>query len=477
MNLSLALDLGTTSITAIAVDEAGRIVTQITRENDAAVAGLAAGRAEQDPRCIFTLALEALRELADNMTGSPLCLGLTGQMHGTLLVDSERNPLTNLITWQDRRANEIVLGTETTHLECLLSRCSVLALDPTGCRLSPGYMGVTLSVLQSQDELPAAAHRASLLADWIGAELCDEPIVTDRSNAASSGIYDLQSDCWSTELLAACDLSGDLFPTVRESGVVIGRLTPEVAAETGLPSGLPVCNAIGDNQAAVLGSVPSHEPAIQINIGTGGQISWPAPDFTRVADMDTRYLPHDRFMLVGAGLAGGDAFAWVNRTATSWLKSLGLDVPTEQIYEAMTTQAADLSAHNDDLTCNPLFRGTRRQPLARGEFSGVSLDNFTLGHVSRAVLQGIAAGMKWFYDNAGDQQPQSIQRIIGSGNGLRKNPLLVEIIEREFERPVLLPSHEEAAAYGTALLAGSTVGMWADLETAGKCIRLVSGGH
>jgi sedoheptulokinase len=474
MNLSLALDLGTTSITAIAVDEAGQIVTQVTRANDSAVTELTAGRAEQDPRRIFAIALDALRELADRMTGAPLCLGLTGQMHGTLLVDTKRHPITNLITWQDRRANELVSGTKTTHLEDLLSRCSEAALASTGCRLSAGYMAVTLSKVQSQGELPRAAHRTSLLADWIGAELCDEPIVTDRSNAASSGIYDLPSDCWSRELLTACDLSSELFPTVRESGATIGRLTPESAAETGLPSGLPVCNAIGDNQSAVLGSVPSHEPAIQINIGTGGQISWPVSNFTRVPDMDTRYLPHNRFMLVGAGLAGGDAFAWVNRTASTWLQSLGADVPSEEIYQAMTSQAADLSPHNDGLTCDPLFRGTRRQPLARGYFSGVRFDNFSLGHVSRAVLQGIAAGMKWFYDNAGDQQPQAIERIIGSGNGLRKNPLLVEIIEREFERPVFLPSHEEAAAYGTALLAGSTVGVWPDLETAGKCIRLES---
>ena len=89
-------------------------------------------------------------------------------------------------------------------------------------------------------------------------------------------------------------------------------------------------------------------------------------------------------------------------------------------------------------------------------------------------LQGIANGIHWFYENAGSMRPETIPRIIGSGNGLRKNPLLVQIMSKTFDRPVFLPAHQEEAAFGTALLAGSMNGVWPDLKAAGEHIRLVS---
>jgi sugar (pentulose or hexulose) kinase len=259
---------------------------------------------------------------------------------------------------------------------------------------------------------------------------------------------------------------------VRESGAALGGLSPAVAAATGLPVGLPVCNSVGDNQAAVLGSVPVGEPAIQINIGTGGQINWPIERFLRVEAMDTRYLPFGRYMLVGAGLAGGDAYAWVNRTAADWFRALGREISSDEIYQRMNALAAEIPPDCDGLRCEPTFRGTRRQPLVRGTFSGITNENFTLGHISRAVLQGIAEGMHWFYDHAGAHRPDALDRIVGSGNGLRTNPLLVDAIRRSFGREVWLPLHHEEAAYGAALLAGSTTGLWPDLQTAGKHIRL-----
>lgn len=473
MPLALALDLGTTSISAIAVAEDGRVAAQVRLANDATVAGLPAGYAEQSPQRLKSLAVEALRQLAAQLDERPHCLGLTGQMHGTLLVDSTRQPRSNLITWQDRRANQAASRGTGTYLEQFLARCPEAALARTGCRPAAGYLGVTLFVLHQQGERFTGIEGAAFLADWIAAELTDGDIVTDPSNAAASGIYDLAHRRWSDELIAAADIPARLLPPVRESGSVIGGLSTETAATTGLPAGLPVCNAIGDNQAAVLGSVPAGDPAIQINVGTGGQINWPVERFVRVPGMDTRYLPLNRLMLVGAGLSGGDAYAWVNRTAGNWLAAFGIQRSSDEIYSVLSELAARLADDNQGLTCEPLFRGTRRDPSARGEFRGISFDNFSPGHVARAVLQGIARGMYSFYEQSGDARPEKLNRIIGSGNGLRQNPLLVRAISHTFQRPVWFPAHEEEAAYGTALLAGASTGLWPNLETAGRRIRLV----
>jgi sugar (pentulose or hexulose) kinase len=147
-------------------------------------------------------------------------------------------------------------------------------------------------------------------------------------------------------------------------------------------------------------------------------------------------------------------------------------VPTSDFYDRLNALAAAVPDDADGLVCEPFFRGTRRRPDARGMFRGVDESNFTPGHVARAVLNGIAAALHSFYDSAGEQRPATVTRIIGSGNGLRKNRLLVETLARVFQREVWLPAHREEAAYGTALLAGSQTGVWRNLEAAGACIRL-----
>ena len=479
MPLALALDLGTTSIAAAAVAEDGRLAAHIQEPNDSAISGLPAGYAEQDPLRIRQIACRVLRRLAEALSDQPHCLGITGQMHGGLVFDANRRPLTNQMTWQDRRGSLPDSRQEGSYLDGLLRNCPETALFSAGSRPAAGFLGVTLFVLGRQGKLSVErGGRAACVADWIAAELTDGPVAIDPSNAQSLGVFDLEHRSWSDDLLAACNVPRDLMPEVRESGAVLGGLSMAMARETGLPAGLPVCNAIGDNQAAVLGSVPAGQPAIQINVGTGGQINWPVPRFTRLHGMETRYLPVGRLMFVGPGLSGGDAYAWVNRTAAKWLSAFGVERSTDEIYARMNELAqalADQSLPEEQrLVCDPLFRGSRWKPMARGEFHGVTFDNFSLGHVAQAVLRGIAQGMYSFYEAAGNGRPQHLDRIIGSGNGLRKNPLLVREISRRFERPVWFPAHTQEAAYGAALLAGSSTGLWPDLATAGRNIRLVA---
>jgi sugar (pentulose or hexulose) kinase len=477
MPLALALDLGTTSIAAVAVAENGRLIAQAQVPNDAAVAGLPPGFAEQNPLRIREVACGVLRQLAAALPEPPRCLGVTGQMHGGLVVDSTRRPLTHLLTWQDRRANLPDPKGTGTYLETLLSQCPEAALDSTGCRPAAGFLPVMLYVLGKQgNQFADAGHRAACVADWIAAELTDGPVFTDPGDAASWGIYDLEHREWSASLTAACGLARELLPAVRESGAVLGGLSRGMAQATNLPVGLPVCNAVGDNQAAVLGSVPAGSRAIQINVGTGGQINWPTESFTRLEGMETRYLPMRRFMLVGPGLSGGDAYAWVNRTAAQWLAAFGVEHTTDEVYVRMNELVDRLPEGDDGLVCEPLFRGTRWKPKARGEFRGVTFDNFSLGHVARAVLRGIAQGMYAFYDGAGSSRPTDADRIIGSGNGFRKNPRLVREISRRFGLPVWFPAHSQEAAYGAALLAGASTGLWPDLETASQNIRLIEPG-
>ncbi|MFV0444229.1 MAG: sedoheptulokinase [Planctomycetaceae bacterium] len=468
---TVGLDVGTTSISAVAVDERGTLLRAVTRNHHADRPGLPTGHAEQDPQRILNAAVTALRELMEELPATPVCLGLTGQMHGVVLLDAALQPVSQLITWQDRRALAIDSATGVSHLERLLDRCSDAALLSAGCRPSAGFLGTTLYTLRETGSLPREANRAALIIDWLTSQFTGGELITDRSNAGSTGLFDLQGDDWSDELLAAAHVDRAMLPRVAESGAMIGQLASDVAAATGLPTGLPVCNAIGDNQAAIVGSIPAGEEVVHINIGTGGQLSRILDDFRALAGMETRSLPLGRYMLVGAGLAGGDALAWVKRTLAVWLDRCGVGLTDAELYRNI--DAAMMAADDDagGLECAPFFRGTRANPAARGTFQGVDNDNFTPGNIGRAVLNGIAAGMEMFRDLAMNAGDWPAQRIVATGNAVRRNPLLIQRLASVFDLPVDLPVHREEAAYGAALLAGSQTGLWPDLAAAGNHIQ------
>lgn len=471
MSVSLALDLGTTSTAAVAVDRHGTLQEVVRRDHRAHRQGLSPGHAEQSVEAHWETAIDVLRELSERVNEAPVCLGLTGQMHSVLAVDHNADPCGPLVTWQDRRAVEPMGGLAVNYLEALLDRCDESDLFNTGCRLSPGYAAVSLSVLQQRGQLGDQVAGMALLADWIASQLTGAAITTERSNAASTGVYDLRHDQWCDRLIDVCGLPRSWFPPVVDSGTQIGTLRPDIAARTGLPAGLTVIVPIGDNQASVLGSVPQGEPAIQITIGTGGQINWPVDEFVRTDGMDTRPFPPNRYLLVGAGLAGGDAFAWVHRTMHSWLEAHGANVDDADLYSRLIQLAKNVTAGADGLRCEPFFRGTRREPGRRAVFDGIGSDNFSPGHVARSVLEGIASSFHRVWEGAEGRRPE-VQRIIGCGNGIERNPLLATILSQTFDLPLLQPRHPEAAAYGAALLAGVGVGLWPDLEAAGGGIEL-----
>lgn len=471
MPITLGLDFGTTSISAAAVAEDGRLVARGTKTHRADVAGLPPGRAEQSPQLLLKAACELLTEVAARLPEPPVCLGLTGQMHGVLLADSVMRPVGNLITWQDRRSLEA--ADAGVPLDRFRSLCDAAAVSRTGCTPSPGYLAVTLFARRSVGALPPSARHALTLADWAAAVFTGTSPVTDRTNGASTGVFDLERDGWS-DLIEAAGLPREMFPPVVESGKLVGGLTAEFAEITGLPVGLPVASSIGDHQAAVLGSLPAGEKAVQVNVGTGGQVSLPVGRFLRTPTSDTRYLPDARYLLVGAGLAGGDAYAWIRRTVGEWLRAFGVERSDDEVFEVLNRLAASVPPGCEGLRSEPFFRGTRRDPERRGVFAGISTGNFSPGHVARAVLEGIAEALAGFVrqhaslpDVAG-----AFTRVIATGNAVRKNRLLGVSLARAFGLPVFVPEHEEEAAYGAAILAGVRAGLWPGLTEAGAQIRL-----
>ncbi len=469
MKASIGIDVGTTSICGVAVSAAGELVASVEYPNDSALNNLPPGRSEQDPQKIYSRVLEVLKDLQKRVD-EPACIGLTGQMHGMLCVDAKNRPQSPLINWQDGRCLEQTPDGETW-IQQMLNRAGQQAWQPCGCQPAGGFMGSTLYWLTRKNALPANTARVTFIHDWIAGLLIDQLPVTDPSNAGSAGIFDLAQLRWHEQLIKDLDLPGDLLPSVHESGEVIGTLSEAMARETDLPVGLPICNAIGDNQASVLGAVADVDRTLLLNLGTGGQISWAVPEFIRVPEMETRYLPCNRYMLVGASLCGGGAFAWLNDVVTSWLRTFNIQVDREETYEKMVKLASMAPSGANGLNARTTFAGKRTDPNLRGAIENISLGNFTLDNVARAVLEGIVEELCAYYNAAGDKAAGRHENVVASGNAVRKNTLLREIIGRRLNMPVLVPCHREEAAGGAALLAGVTVGLWPDLDHAGKCVQ------
>ncbi len=475
MPLVLGLDLGTTTITALAVSPAdGQVRGCAVLTNDAALP-CPPGRSEWDIQAIARAGCACLRQLVAQFgSGHDLAgLAVTGQQHGGVLVDRALRPLGPFINWQDGRGEEPCPETGSTWTRAAQQRFGDEAAARTGCRLASGYLAVSLFWLARHGRLPADAT-ACFVADYMTAVLTGQPPVTDPTFAASAGALDVSRGDWADDLLAALQLPRSLLPPVVPSGSRAGTVTAALAEETGLPAGLPVFVGCGDNQASFLGSVADRAAAVLVNVGTGGQVAAWSPHFAVDAALEARPFPGGGYLLVSAGLTGGSAYAALER----FFRAVGRDVlavPVQgEVYEAMNRLAAEVQAGADGLSCEPFFSGTRLAPGLRASWTGLSAANFTPGHLARALLEGMARAFAASQGRIAALSGRAPALLVGSGNGLRANPLLGRIIASAFGLPLVVPAHREEAAFGAALLAGVGAGLLSDLDAAGRLIRCAS---
>ena len=461
MPLYVGLDVGTTTLSTVILDaQTGVLRAHHTVAHDAEAtspADKARGRAELDLVRLHSQILCALAEtvsLVGDERAHVRGIGVTGQMHGLALLGAENRPLGPAITWQDRRAQEQIPGGRETYLERFLSLAGgPPAFERMGCLPATGYLGVTLFWLKLNGRLPPPPATACFIPDAAVSFLTGQPPCTDPTNGGSSSVMDIVAREWAWPLIEHLGLPRELFPPVRESGERAGELRPELAREVGLPQGTPVYVALGDNQASFLGSVREPGNSLLINMGTGSQLSALAERFQRLPGLDVRYFPGGKYLLVGAGLFGGRSYSYLRELFRQVGAAFFGGRGDEELYEEMNRLAAQVPPGADGLRCSPLFTGTRADPTLRGSLTGITPENLTPGHLTRALLEGMAEGFYAFYEQMRPLLGPRTQ-LIGSGNGIRRNPLLAQILAERFEMPLHIPALEEEAAVGAAVLAG-----------------------
>ena len=442
MAVILSLDIGTSKVCSLALSlKTLKPMAVHSMANAADVADLAEGRYEQNPRRIREGCLELLARVcrdpavnSDEVVG----IGVTGQMHGVLLVDGTLEPLTNLITWRDQRALETDLSLIRPDADDL-SRC--------GCGLHAGYGGATLHWLGKGELIPAGA-RALTIADFVVSSLTGE-IATEPTHAASWGLYNLGTNDWDDIMVERLGLSRDVLAPVIATATRQGGLTQRCANALGLAADTPVCASMGDNQASVIGAAGFAERTAVLNLGTGGQISIPRDDCATFVGLETRLMPFGRCILVGASLCGGWSYAYLKQFFQEVVRNFtGQELADADVYEVMNELADD---QVNALRVDTRFTGTRYEPSVRGTIGGIDGHNLTPGQLVYAFAEGMVRELA---EMVPAEILADIDVIAAGGNAVRKNPLVRGLIEKDFGRGCRITAPREEAALGAAYAAG-----------------------
>ncbi len=427
---AIGIDIGTTTISAVVMAvETKHILEARTISNNSFIHTENSWERIQDAASVTEKAVAVLDELLE-LHPETASIGLTGQMHGILYVDSEGNAVSPLYTWQDGRGDLPVIQGKSAarHLT-----------EVTGIKAYTGYGCVTHAYHVKQGQVPANARTFCTIADYLGMVLCgrNAPLV-HISNGASLGIFDAKNGCFYREKMQEAGVSPDMLPQVTAAFETLGCYR-----------GIPVTAALGDNQASFLGAAGTEPGTVLINMGTGGQISVLADRYFEAPGIEARPFMKDKYLLVGASLCGGRAYAILEQFFRSYLTAAGIQAEAQ--YPVMERLARTVSSETAELHITTAFSGTRENPEKRGSICGISEDNFTPAQVIYGTLAGMARELYQQYLQISQGTGIQAGKLIASGNGLRKNAVLRGIFAQLFRQELHLAQYQEEAACGAAL--------------------------
>ena len=453
----LGLDVGTTGCKAALFDEAGRTVASHTEEYP--LYHPRPGWAEQEPEEWWRGTTGAIRGVLSQGGiggGDVAAVGLSGQMHGAVLLDADLKPVRRAIIWSD--------GRTTPQCREITERVGARRLVELAG--NPALEGFTApKVLWVRENEPESFARARLLLlpkDYVRLRLTGEPAM-EISDAAGTLLFDVRAGRWSEELLQLLDLPPSLLPEVRGSAEVSGRITAGTAELTGLQEGTPVVGGGADNACGAVGTGVVREGLVAVSIGTSGTLlahsAEPKVDPEGRVHTFNHAVPGALY-LMGVHQAAGFSLRWL-RDALRVQAGAGRDP-----YDIMTREAADTPPLSEGLWFLPYLQGERTPHMdasARGAFFGLS-GVHGRGHLTRAVLEGVAYSLR---DSAeimrGLGIPMGEVRITGGG---ARSDVWMRILASVLGVPLVRTSATEGPAFGAALLAGVGAGVYDSIPEA-----------
>lgn len=459
MGVFLGIDLGTSSVRANLIHPDGDILGIGSQEYPISMPH--PGWAEQDPASWWSATCAAIARACRETKIRPqevTAVGLSGQMHGLVLLDLSGVPVRPAIIWPDTRSAD-----ECAEIEARIGRDRLYRI--TGIPTATGFFGVSLLWVRRHEPASyARAVRACLPKDYIRYRLTEE-YATDPTDGSGTLLFDIRRRSWSSEIADALHLRRDLLPPVLETSALAGRVTAAASRETGLPSGIPVATGGADQVMGAIGSGVVEDGVVGCTIGTGGQVFTTIRD--AVVDPGKRlhtlcHAMRGSWLLMGAMLAAGLSLRWFRDTLgeaeTREGKRSGVDP-----YALLTAEAEKAEPGSRGLIFLPYLGGERTphmDPRARGCFVGLSLSH-ARGHIVRAILEGVCFGMNESF-SIFRELGVPLKTVVCSGGGARS--LLWRQIQADvYGTPVWSVGWEEHSAYGAALLAGVATGVYRDV--------------
>ncbi len=465
MTLLLGIDVGTTGAKALLIDAEGNLIASATTEYP-----MSTPRplwAEQEPNDWWSAAVTSIRRVLQNADAAHIAgIGLTGQMHGLVLLDARDAVLRPCIMWNDQRSA----------LQCNAITEQIGAkkiLELTGNPVLPGFTAPKIVwVRENEPQVYAEVAHVLLPKDYLRYRLTNE-YATEVSDASGTALLDVQHRRWSDEMLNALDIPRRWLPDCFESTVVSARISETAASETGLVAGTLVVGGAGDQAAQAVGSGMIAEGLVSVTLGTSGVVFASSDSYRVEPEGRLHTFCHavpDQWHLMGVMLSAGGSFRWF-RDALARDEGVTAKVTSEEVYDLLTGQAALAPAGSEGLIFLPYLSGERTpyaDPDARGVYFGLTLRH-EKSHLVRAVLEGVAYGLLDSLELL-RALGLTLDQVRASGGGAH-SALWRQILADVFNSEIVLLNMTEGAAYGAALLAGVGASVYENVQAA--CTRAI----
>ncbi len=458
----MGLDISTTGAKALVINESGKVIS--VANTPQLISQPKPLWSEQNPADWWDGIVNSIRQaLAElGLAGEDIdAIGLTGQMHGLVLLDENGEVLRPSILWNDQR----------TQAQCDFMTAQIgqgRLIELTG---NPAVTGFTapklLWVRDNEPEVYAKARQVLLPKDYIRYKLTDT-YATDLAGSAGTSLLNVAERAWSAEVLKALEIPVEWLPPVHEGTQVTSTISTAGAAATGLKAGTPVVGGGGDQAAGAIGMGCVTPNKIGVTVGTSGVVFAPLAHYA--------YEPEGRLHAFCHAVPGTWHFMGVMLSAAGSLQWYKDCFAQDLEYDELLAEAETVPAGSEGLLFLPYLSGERTphpDPLARGAFIGMT-SRHNRGHMTRAVLEGVAFGLKDSFTLI-DQVGLPAQFEVRISGGGARSPLWQGIIADVLAAPLVNINTTEGTAFGAAILAAVGAGVFDDVAVA--CEAMIQTGE
>ncbi len=451
----IGIDLGTSAVKLLLVNEAGGILKSVSREYPLLLPH--PGWSEQNPEDWWNAVKDGIRELLEGFDAAQIKgIGCAGQMHGLVALDRDGAVIRPAILWNDGRTSE-----ETDWLNETVGREKLTAL--TANIAFAGFTAPKLLWMRKHEaDNYARIDRIMLPKDYINYRLTGAH-VCDYSDASGMLLLDVEHKRWSSEMLELCGVPGGWMPELHESWEPIGTLTPAVARELGLPESVKVVAGAGDNAAAAIGTGTVADGACNLSIGTSGTLFIASDRFGVDPNNALHSFAHasGKYHLMGCMLSAASCNKWFCE-----------DILDTTHYDREQAPIGTACLGTNRVFFLPYLMG-ERSPIndtdARGAFIGLAMTT-TRADMVQAVLEGVAFALRDSLE-AARRLGLTVRRSKLCGGGAR-SPLWQKILANILNVALDVPQTEEGPGYGGAALAAVGCGVYGTVaECAGEWTR------